>query len=736
MTESEQDYPTPTEGQPEQAESGAKPVNAGAWKARIQACKNLKRKLIPSWSTNIDYRRGKPYSTSSDEDRISVPSDWIYTKAKQASLFSQVPQIRVNHPPQTAVGDTAWIHAFEQRLNDTLVTAGIESAMEECLPDCINAAGIGAVLVSHEVLTEDVEIPGTDLSVFPPEVAAEIEASGFLPDGTPFEPSTTVPRVCDRRYLIERISPADLLWPVNFTSSDWDKAPWLGRTNRVNWAEAQQMFKLTDEEKNAACGDMRQPHERLNNDTEIDRRSNDEVVQFDEIFYWDHKYDSNVKSYNTICRLVFVPGREEPVVNETWSGQKADGPAVVGALKFPIRVLTLTYITDDTIPPSDSAIARPQVDELNKSRTQMMMQRAFSYPVRWFNSDRVDVVVAQALMRGTWQHMIPVQGNGDGVIGEVSRSSFPQENYTFDNVIKSDQTEAWSIGPNQSGTFASGRQSASESKIVQTNYSTRISKERARVTKFVCSIAEVLGGLLCLFEDPASFGQGFDPMISRALVYSILIDSTVIQDTNERREVIKEFVNFTAKSGYLDIEPVLKEYATLCGVDPAVIRAPQPKSPDPLTTSFRLSGTEDLLNPIVLAMLLQSGQGPKPEMIEQAKQMIASVAQFLMAVKPLTAEQVPATPMPTEPPTAPPVGPPMGGQGPVGPPPMGGPMGPQGAPPAPFVPPLAPLPVPAPGPLATPPAPAAPGIGEAHTKWGAMDRINARVVDRPAGSGE
>jgi hypothetical protein len=116
------------------------------FKAGIDLCKTYRRKLIATWTVNIDYRRGKPFTSQTDEDRIAINLDWSLTKAKQATLFSQVPQVRIDHPPQS-LGAGPWVATFERRLNDLLVKGGIESAMYECLPDVINAAGIGAILV-------------------------------------------------------------------------------------------------------------------------------------------------------------------------------------------------------------------------------------------------------------------------------------------------------------------------------------------------------------------------------------------------------------------------------------------------------------------------------------------------------------------------------------------------------------------------------------------------------------
>ena len=213
---------------------------------QAEACKTYRKKLAKDWRISTDYRRGKPYATQADTDRISVPLDWIMTKQKQSALFSQVPSVRINHPPQSFAKDAAsWVHTFEQRINDTLVKAGIETAMDECLPDCINAAGIGVVIVSREAITEPVEVPSIDVSAFPPEIQRFILETGVMPNGQPV-PMTTVPKVIDSRYVVSRVSPTDFLWPLSFTGSDFNNAPWVGRTGRLTWAEAAKRFNLDE----------------------------------------------------------------------------------------------------------------------------------------------------------------------------------------------------------------------------------------------------------------------------------------------------------------------------------------------------------------------------------------------------------------------------------------------------------------------------------------------------------
>lgn len=666
-------------------------------KRNIELCKQYRRKLIANWTICIDYRRGKPFMSQTDEDRIAVNIDWALTKQKQSALFSQIPAVRVSHPPDTdipAVGK--WVAAFERKLNDQLILSGVESAMEEVMPDCINAAGFGVILVSREAITQDVQVPGVDMGMFPQQMQQFILQSGIMPDGSPV-PMTTVPKTIDHRYVATRISPADFLWPITFTSSDFDNAPWIGRSGRISWAEGSKKWGLTQEDKDRIVGEDRSILDRLTHDIEKDKMVGDGQITFDEIFYKEYQFDPEAQSYSTIHHLVFVHGKEEPVVDEQWTGQQENpNGQLVGVLRYPLQVLTLTYLTDEAIPPSDSSIGRPQVNELNKSRTQMIMQRERSLPIRWFDVNRIDPAIQQSLMRGVWQGMIPVQGQGTNVIGEVPRAQMPQENYIFDKIFKSDLNELWVIGEE-----APPVNTAAESNNIQSNRQTNVAKERARVGKFFCRVAEVLGGLVAIYEDPSSFGEGYDPGVSRTLSYSILADSTVLLDANQRLQRAINFFNFCMKTGWLAPEPVLREIASLSGFDPSeVIQAPQPKNVDPPNISLRLTGTEDMMNPLTLAFLMKSGQAPSSDLIEQAKQLINAAV--------------------TPPPNAQPAPPQVGPDGmPLPPPPPG--MTPAPPPPVPT----------GPATPVTPPPPPPPTAGEdAHPDLSAMGRVNQRVVER------
>jgi hypothetical protein len=625
--------------------------SADLWRARITACKNLRKTLLQDWAINIDYRRGKQFDTDTDQDRISVNEDWPLTKAKHASLFSQVPAVTITSDKKQFKPITP---LFAKALNMRLSKAKVDVMMDEVMPDVINAAGIGACYVGYDSRTVPKQV-GTSMAQPQPQIPGQPPAPPQPPqpvDLTQFKPQEialavkqgmlkvdTINQVVDKRFYCKRISPGDLLWDIAFEGSDFDDSDWIGQSGRMSWAEGKHAFKLKDADKTkVAKGDDRTLMEQMSPDYRQQHEAQNDNINYNEIYYWAYRDDPDEKYFTKIKRIVFVDGLEDPVLDEDWDGQKfnEDG-TYVGSCKFPIRVLTLTYVSDEAIPPSDTAIGRPQVDELVRSRTQMVLQRDRSQPLRHYDVNRIDPAIADQLMRGTFQGFIPVNGNGANAIGEVARANYPREDFEFDRVAKADLQEMWQIGSNQMGAFAPGENSAAESKIVQTNFQTRTGQERARVAKMFISVAEVMAGLMALYDDfkdlldeqeVASLMQVWGERKEVAFSFTIRPDSTVLLDSEQRIQRLLRVLNMVGKSGYVNPQPIIEEIITLSGLNPSeIVSPPKPKEPEPANLSLRITGAQDIMNPLMLAFLIKSGQAPSPTELDAAKALLIGAGQ-------------------------------------------------------------------------------------------------------------
>lgn len=603
----------------------------------VEKCKHELDELVPDWTTSVDYRRGHPFETDSDQDRVYVNVDAPMTRRKTTQLASQAPEVRLATDDPRA---KPALDQFAKRLNKEIIKANVADGLWETSVDAVNAAGFGWVLCGFEARTEDRAVPIADPMTLSDDQLAALDAvqSGEIQPDQAKElydvfgiATQMVPHVVSSRLYSRRGSPSDFLWDLSFENSNFDEASWIGHRGRMSWAEAKVAFKLSDEDKEKVCGD--QIRENLRGSNDPNNRMTDEhlVARYDELFYWRAKFDPNEKYLDCIWRIVFVDGKEEPVIHRHWSeGQKfVEGVGYLGVKKLPIRVLTLDYFSDDPLPPSDSAIARPQVNEKIRSRTQMILQRERSLPARWHNTNLLDPLVAVNLQRGVYQASIPVKGNGNNAIGEVARASYPPENYEFDRTINRDIDESWMMGDNQRGMMSTGRRTRGEAEIAQSNFAIPAGFQRARVARFFTSIAEVFAGLLVLHgkDLPLPAADTENPMdvaeLASAFEYSVLPDSTVLLDASQKADNLADLLDLTGKSGFVNPKPLIEDIFRFRGVDPTgVVIDPQPPKPEEPNISYRFGGIQDLNDPVVMAMLVGAGKAPTPENLAAAIQIL------------------------------------------------------------------------------------------------------------------
>jgi hypothetical protein len=227
--------------------------------------------------------------------------------------------------------------------------------------------------------------------------------------------------------------------------------------------------------------------------------------------------------------------------------------------------------------------------------------------------------------------MIPTNGDGGRSIGEIARASYPAEDFSFDAAAKMDLQETWQMGPNQLGTTQTGRRTGTEANITQQNFSTRIGQERARVANFFLGVVEVMAGLVALYSDfpilseqeRQAMQQAWDSKhILLDLVLKIRPDSQIVVDSEQRIARLERFLNLTAKSGYVNVMPIIVELAELTGLDPAEVVTQPPPPPSKDTVSWSFSGAQDLQNPMVLALLMKEGKAPDAAAVQQAAQLL------------------------------------------------------------------------------------------------------------------
>jgi hypothetical protein len=660
------------------------PHSSEGWRAQIEACRKRRERFLTNvWQTNVSFRVQRPFSqASADEadtngtDQIAVPADWSRTRSKSAALFSQLPRISLD---ATLAATKPAVPIFEKIANHFIPLAGAASVMEECMADLVNASGMCAATAQYEATFKTEQVPSVDVSPYPPDQIPQLIQAKLIP-------TQDVKRVVSERYRWYRISPSQLLWPIDFTGSDWQRARWLGYEGTLPWARARDAFHLSEADKDDVCSapGSTTTARTLSGDQTRELQAYDELVKFQEIYYWRALCDPEERHFDCIWRLVFVSGKDEPVIDEPWAGQQLNEQTneYIGCTRLPIEVAVITYVSDRAVPPSDSEIGRAMVLEQMRSRSQMIMQRTRNLPVRTFDVNRIDPAIADLLMKGIWQGMIPVNGPGERVLSQIAAAAFPKEDFSFDSVSNRDLDDAWSMSPNQMGNYNTGERSASEAQFVQSAYASVIGFQRQKVVQMFLGLVETTLGLIQLtlddYEAQAIVGpdgvqrlQTWDrQMIAGKYVATIRQDASVLQDASSRTRQLMQFLNIAGKSGRINIDPIIAELAALSGLDPAEVMAPPPQQkPDDPNLSVRLGGLADLLHPLSMGLLIHSGQAPTAQDIENAKQLLLDAAgppqQPVPSEVGIGAAQVADVHVPTAPPK-PPIagGPPPGPQAP------------------------------------------------------------------------
>jgi hypothetical protein len=585
------------------------------WLGRIAASRKHRDEKIHDWQTNVRKRAGEPSSrTAADSTStkmtsgVTVNKDWPMTKSKIALLYSQTPEIRLSTEDPRAA---EVVPMFAKAVNDTIREARVGAAIEEELADVINAAGIGGVIVACEKRQEMRDLPVMD------EMTAAM--SGIPMEMVPTQPTL---KDVDIRYPVRRLSPACLLIPTDFTGSVYDQARWLGYEDSMPWATAMTEFGLTEDQKEVVVGTDKRVKGDITLNDDTNKWRDTEAVNFVELFYWRHFYHPEETSFHALQRRVYVDGLEAPVIDEEYKGQQrtADGK-VAGVRRNPIQILTLTYISDECLPPSDSTISRGQVNELEESRDAMAQQRKHSIPIRWFDTSRVSANTRSLIEKGTIQGLVPLMGGGDRAIGEVARANFPPEKYELDRIISSEIADQWTVGPNQQSNFSTGERTAREASIVEKNFNQRVGLERAKLESHVVAIAEILGALMALHGD-----VGIPIELLGSITYGVRVDSTVLLDSDQQIQRLEHVIDRSAQSPFVDVRPLLAQWYELHGLDPKkLIIEPKPKPPDPVNLS---GGAEDMANPLFLAALSRTEQLPSPDNVLAVVNLLRALGQI------------------------------------------------------------------------------------------------------------
>lgn len=600
-------------------DASASPKTPAFWQAQITAAKDKRQKYVTEWRGNIQRYLGKPLSAAPTQDTIIVPLDYANTEQKKAQLFFKVPEVQLS--PKRPAYEQA-VPVFQAVLNHYLGRHGVDARtmLHEALFDAICPAGLAVTMIGYEPTvdgTREVQI-GTQ-----PDPTAGPSVLGL---STPEVPVMgDVPNVIHEAYYWVRCSPEKVLIPADFHGSNYDLAPWLGVEFEIDRAVALRKQWITEDTPIGGAVDQKGLNESERQDSDVRPK-----VTGTMLFYRMAHFDVGQPHPEAFGWGVLIDGQEGFAVKPSpspWQKFVPDETGkrhLIGMKGNPIHIRGARYVSDSAYPPSDVQMAKPQVDELSKGRSQMIRQRDRNVPLRGYDKGRVDKDIVLKIEKGEEQSLIGFDGNPNEQLVVLGTGALPRENFEFDRIIKQDLTAIWAMGANQRAQNDEGSKTATEASIIERNADTRLAYEQDQWLDWFVRGAEKLGGLIQLFADEADYVEivGEDGMpqlvqwdktqIAGEFVYTAVPDTNIRQDATTKHKRALDRFNLLANEPHIERGELVRDLLRELGKSPKLYKPEVPeKGPEPMRLQLTIR-SEDCnpaapAFPVLKAIMEQSG---------------------------------------------------------------------------------------------------------------------------------
>lgn len=610
-----------------------------SWWTSIELARARRKREEDVWQVLLDAYLPPPNASA---DTINSNVHFRNTESKKAKLFAQLPELQLT-PDEKIEGLVDPATGQPMTLDDVIATkramlnkllgrrhAKLLDTIDDVLFDALQTSGIAASKICYEadfqpmprqVPDGEALMPGSVLGLQPvPKMKTEI---------------VNVPIY--ERYRWYRFSPSMLLIPHDWRSTRFDDAPWLGMEFNLPLKEAIRRGLVPEGAAGNATTDDTHLKQRNDNNTDTSgpRIKGVEIwchaVQFREGVYHSELFDY----------LVLIDGDKEKPAKYSASPYQTLGPdgrltpdSMIGN---PIHPCSLRTLTDTAWVPSDAAFTNPLVKQKNTWRSQDIKLRD-SNIARFFYAESIKDQV-DALAQVDAGQGVPVPDDklavgADKLIAPIPHLERAQADIQGEASISRDIDDTLAIGSNQGGNVNSKVLSATEIATAQTASNSRLHKEQLRfinswflpgVQKFdslVMRFADTVEYVEIVGVDGAKRLQAYNKTLALGRYsYDAKPDSQLQADAAADRENALKFVNFTAKSPFIDQMAEMRWLASKFGVDPSIVKAPPAPPEEKPSVSYSIK-IEDFYGPgaeVARQLAEQSGFKVTPEAIAAAK---------------------------------------------------------------------------------------------------------------------
>lgn len=607
------------------------------WQDRIQKAEAKQKQYHRWWERALEVYAPK-VTENPEEYQLRVRSNRAFrnVERKIAELFYQRPEVSVAPSP-----------IIEQLPNAAVVTSAHAAIMNEKLgPDGADALyivrravfdyelfGAGWVKAGYRAHTVDT----------PKAVPVLDEAGQPVPDamGQPQMTIDVVPVPIKTECFLENLSTKAMLTPAEFDSTEFDKSPWLGMRFRMPFSEAKRMpgWKFKEGWKPGGSGGR-------DNDLKFDQgvqpsEPETDEIQGTEIYYKSSIYRDDVVHPDRLTKLVLVDGHDDPVEWRDDPDQTVDGQGGLtpdSRIGYPYHPLVIRMLTDSAYVMSDVAIGMPQIQEMDKHREQMSIQRDINITRYYYNTEDLTEEEHSKALRAP-------QGGGVGLSAKAFNSPsgpirpFPQFSMSPDDhvsaqTMSSDYDQQFAIDATGAGALDPTKATATEHNLRQANANVRQGSEQACVASWYIKLVTKFSTLIQKYfqiDDAAKIvgmqtamqWDQWRKQLPTRLAFTMEPDSSLRNDTPLERMQLQQFYTYAANSGLINQKYLLEKLCYKFHLDPskALVQPPPQKPPPPsISLSIKSESLSPLApeSPILLEVLTQYGIQISPEAVKNA----------------------------------------------------------------------------------------------------------------------
>lgn len=573
------------------------PEDTTFWTQEITRARDKRTKLLEKWDAKGNLESYAKSNVKDDRD-INTNKDFSDVERKKAALFYDLPEVALIPDVEETPSEALLLH--QEFLNSVLG------------PRYMNAKATvlqteqDALVVIQPALSEIGYLSVTE-TVQPPAMPGSV-----LGLRTP----VTVPVY--ERFFWAHLSPRATLLPSDFRSTDYDDAPWIGYDWRKPLSQVRRWLQMPPDWTPASSDALGRDDKPYFDHGVDDEARTEPMVTGSCIFFRAYLRDATV-SHPLVCRqFVWIDGEDEPFEYKTcpYTTIGPDGRLTPDSMPgFQVHPLALRDLTDSAYVQADLTVVSPLTRELNKFRTQMLQRRDGSRNHVLYDTGIVDEDMRAKIERNQAPMMIGVEAGKlaqgkDSIMAQVPTLNLGRESYIGQDIIERDRMGVFGIRPNGVGVEDGKDQTATEASLAQRNMDARFEQEHQRVLAWFLLGCQKVSALLLKYGDRMALevlGPKKGPMWIQAkqagmftrFRFALVMNSGAYIDTNERMRQVVQIYNMTAKDPQTNRSEVLREMATLAGLNPAkwIVTQPPEKQPDPAAISFSCK-PEDL-NPFL-----------------------------------------------------------------------------------------------------------------------------------------